>query len=61
MTYVIVANPETQYSVWPHEKELPAGWYPIDFSGSRTECLDRIAEIWTDIRPRPSDGGSRDE
>ncbi|MBY6307676.1 MbtH family protein [Streptomyces clavuligerus] len=57
MTHVIVVNSEEQYSVWPKAKELPAGWIPTEYSGTRQECLDRIAVVWTDLRPRTPDGG----
>jgi MbtH protein len=53
MTYGIVVNGEEQYSVWPNAKELPAGWNPVGFSANRDECLARIADMWTDIRPSP--------
>ncbi len=31
---------------------IPAGWYPDGASGTRQECLDHIARVWTDLRPR---------
>ncbi|TDE32822.1 MbtH family protein [Actinomadura sp. 6K520] len=51
MTYLVVVNHEEQHSLWPESRELPAGWLPTGFSGTREECLDHIATVWTDIRP----------
>jgi MbtH protein len=49
--YQVVMNHEEQYSVWPAGRELPAGWHPAGFAGTRDECLARIDEVWTDITP----------
>ncbi|WP_066361792.1 MbtH family protein [Herbidospora mongoliensis] len=51
MTYEVVVNDEEQYSIWPHEREMPAGWRAAGFSGPREECLDHISRVWTDMRP----------
>jgi MbtH protein len=51
-TFAVVMNDEEQYSVWPAERELPAGWSTVGWTGTRRECLDHIDEIWTDMRPR---------
>jgi len=48
----VVLNDEEQYSIWFVDRELPAGWRANGFEGSRTECLDHIGQIWTDMRPR---------
>lgn len=50
--YDVVMNEEEQYSIWPAERPLPSGWTSVGVQGSREECLDRIAEIWTEMRPR---------
>lgn len=49
--YVIVVNDQRQYSVWRVGRDAPAGWAVVGGPASRTECLDRIAELWTDMRP----------
>lgn len=49
--YKVVINHEEQYSIWPEDRENPAGWKDARISGSRQECLDRIEEVWTDMRP----------
>jgi len=48
----VVHNDEEQYSVWPCDRELPAGWYDDGIHGTRDECLDHIEQVWTDLRPR---------
>ena len=49
--YQVVINHGEQYSIWLAGREIPAGWKPIGFSGSKKECLNRIEEVWTDMRP----------
>ncbi len=49
--YCVVLNHEEQYSIWPAERELPAGWREEGVRGTRTECLDHIEKVWTDMRP----------
>jgi MbtH protein len=49
--HVVVVNDEEQYSIWPAERELPAGWRRDGFTGNQDECLAYIDETWTDMRP----------
>jgi MbtH protein len=49
---MVVCNAEEQYSVWFVGRDLPDGWRAVGFEGTRDECLARIAELWTDLRPR---------
>lgn len=49
--YVVVLNDEEQYSIWPADKELPAGWRAEGTEGSKSACLDHIEKVWTDMRP----------
>ena len=49
--YRAVVNGEEQYSIWPVDRELPAGWYDTQRSGTKAECLAWIDEVWTDMRP----------
>jgi MbtH protein len=49
--YKVVVNHEEQYSIWPADRECPAGWRDDGFAGAKTECLDHIKEVWTDMRP----------
>lgn len=50
-TYRVVHNDEQQYSLWWADRALPDGWHPEGTEGSREECLARIGEVWTDMRP----------
>jgi len=50
--YIVVVNHEEQYSIWLHDKELPLGWTKTGFKGTKTECLNNIKEVWTDMRPQ---------
>ena len=49
--YKVVLNHEEQYSIWPADRENPAGWRDAGKVGSKQECLSNIGEVWTDMRP----------
>ena len=49
--YRVVVNHEEQYSIWPAERENPAGWRDAGKEGLKSECLEYIKEVWTDMRP----------
>ncbi len=49
--YNVVVNDEEQYSIWPADREIPAGWREAGKQGTRTEALRWIEEVWTDMRP----------
>lgn len=49
--YQVVINHEEQYSVWPLDREVPPGWSPTGFQGTRADCLAHIETVWTDMRP----------
>ncbi|HZM77694.1 MAG TPA: MbtH family protein [Candidatus Limnocylindrales bacterium] len=50
-SYVVVMNHEEQYSIWPADRDLPAGWEQNGPTGSKEECLAHIKQVWTDMRP----------
>ena len=50
--YVVVANDEEQYSIWPASKEMPAGWHEAGPTGPKAEALAYIERVWTDMRPK---------
>jgi MbtH protein len=50
--YEVVVNEEDQYSTWRADREPPSGWRLAGMSGTSSECLAYIAQIWTDMRPR---------
>lgn len=49
--YIAVVNAEEQYSMWPKDRPLPAGWNETGASGTRVEVLDWIRDNWSDMRP----------
>jgi len=49
--YKVVLNHEEQYSIWPADRENPAGWRDDGRKGTKAECLAYIKEVWTDMRP----------
>lgn len=49
--YKVVMNHEEQYSIWPAEREAPAGWREVGTSGTKEACLEYIKTVWTDMRP----------
>jgi MbtH protein len=50
-TWAVVVNDEEQWSVWPADRQPPAGWRTVGFTSTREECLTHIAAQWTDLRP----------
>lgn len=49
--YKVVVNHEEQYSIWPANRENALGWRDAGKQGKKSECLDYIKEVWTDMRP----------
>ncbi|AHH98100.1 MbtH family protein [Kutzneria albida] len=49
--YKVVLNHEEQYSIWPTDRDNPAGWRDAGKVGDKRTCLDFINEVWTDMRP----------
>lgn len=50
--YCVVINDEEQHSIWPIDCECPPGWRKVGIAGTKEECLEHIARVWTDITPR---------
>ncbi len=50
-THMVVINLEEQYSIWPVDRPVPAGWREEGKQGLKNECLDYIEQVWTDMRP----------
>jgi MbtH protein len=49
--YKVVMNHEEQYSIWPVDRENALGWSDAGKQGSKSECLEYIEQVWTDMRP----------
>jgi MbtH protein len=50
--FLVLANGEGQYSLWPSFAEVPDGWDVAYGEGSRQDCLEFIEATWTDMRPK---------
>jgi MbtH protein len=49
--FTVVVNHEEQYSIWPEDHAIPAGWRMVGKKGTKAECVAYIDEAWTDMRP----------
>lgn len=49
--FAVVMNHEEQYSIWPADRDIPAGWRTAGKTGKKKECLEYIEQVWTDMRP----------
>lgn len=47
----VLRNHEGRYSMMRATHAVPAGWTPVGDAALRSECLDRISALWTDMRP----------
>ncbi|MGW2642483.1 MbtH family protein [Streptomyces sp. NPDC001348] len=54
----VVINHERQYSVWPTDRAIPAGWSPVGVTSTLEECLAYVDRVWTDLRPQSLRGSS---
>jgi uncharacterized protein YbdZ (MbtH family) len=51
-TFLVLANPEEQYSLWPSFAEVPEGWTVVHQESSRAEAVQYVETHWTDMRPK---------
>lgn len=49
--YNVVVNHEQQYSIWPRDVQIPAGWTNAAKTGTKPECLAFVRQTWIDMRP----------
>lgn len=49
--FVVVRNHEEQYSIWRDDRPVPEGWEALGGAAPKDHCLERIGELWTDMRP----------
>lgn len=47
----VLRNHEGRYSMTRASHPVPAGWMPVGDPAPRTDCLERIGTLWTDMRP----------
>ncbi|WP_434047930.1 MULTISPECIES: MbtH family protein [Sorangium] len=50
-TFDVVVSDEQHDSIWPAEREIPAGWRAVGKTGTTAECLAHIEKLWFDTRP----------
>lgn len=50
--FFVLVNDENQHSLWPSFAEVPGGWRVALGPASREQCLEYVAENWTDMRPK---------
>ena len=51
ITFEVVLNHEEQYSIWPADRDVPAGWRAEGTTGTKDECIAHIEQVWVDMRP----------
>ena len=56
--YLVVRNQEEQYSIWREDMDVPDGWVIVGDAASKQACLDRIEQLWVDMRPKSLRGTS---
>lgn len=49
--YVVVVNAQGQHSLWAAGQPSPPGWTPVTAPADRTTALERVADLWKDMRP----------
>jgi MbtH protein len=49
--YKVVVNQEEQYSIHPAHLDIPLGWKEVGKPGPKSECLEYVKQVWTDMRP----------
>jgi MbtH protein len=49
--FLVVANADLQYSVWPATMALPPGWSSAGPAGHKADCLAYISAVWADMNP----------
>uniref|UniRef100_UPI003F49AE26 MbtH family protein n=1 Tax=Nocardia suismassiliense TaxID=2077092 RepID=UPI003F49AE26 len=50
--YLVLVNDEGQYSLWPADITVPAGWLTAHDADSRSNSLEYVEAQWTDMRPK---------
>ena len=49
--FYVLVNDDRQYQLWPSSAEMPVGWLNVFGAEGRRQCLDYVAEYWTELRP----------
>ncbi|MCH0561805.1 MULTISPECIES: MbtH family protein [unclassified Streptomyces] len=57
-TYLVLANDQEQYSLWPSAIDVPAGWRTVLDAAPRQKCVEYIDTHWVDLRPKDLRGAT---
>ncbi|CAD5353518.1 MULTISPECIES: MbtH family protein [Enterobacter] len=49
--FAILRNDQAQYSLWPQQCDLPAGWHVVCEPQSQEACQQWLAEHWQTLVP----------
>lgn len=49
--FLVLINAEAQYSLWPADVGVPAGWSVVHQAPSREDAIAYVDSHWTDMRP----------
>lgn len=47
----VLVNEQGQYSLWPDDLEVPAGWSTVCAGLDQTQAVEYVEAVWTDLRP----------
>jgi uncharacterized protein YbdZ (MbtH family) len=50
--FLLLANAESQYSIWPAFRDPLCGWSTAGPTGAKQVCLNWIQIHWIDMRPK---------
>ncbi len=59
-TFLVLANDETQYSLWPETLAIPAGWQAVFGPDNAAACQSWLNNNWTDLRPSVQHSGAEE-
>ncbi len=49
--FAVAFNHAGQFSIWPADRLVPAGWTLEGTVGTKSVCLEAIERLWVDMRP----------
>ncbi len=47
----VLVNARGQYSLWPDDVQVPAGWSTVCAGLDQARALEYVESVWTDLRP----------
>ncbi|MBV9822204.1 MAG: MbtH family protein [Actinobacteria bacterium] len=55
-SFLALVNASGQWSLWPADLSVPAGWDVSFGPAARTECITHVESRWVDLRPVAASG-----